>query len=84
MYGYFANKSKHKLIFKNIYKNMTIYLKNRIYIVIRTHWYLGIESKIVPIPGNSQLTIHYISSPIQQFALAFMFSIYIIHDIEQY
>ena len=30
MYGYFANKSKHKLIVKNIYKNMTIYLKNRL------------------------------------------------------
>ena len=29
MYGYFANKSKHRLIVKNIYKNMTIYLKNR-------------------------------------------------------
>ena len=29
MYGYFANKSKHRLIVKNIYKNMAIYLKNR-------------------------------------------------------
>ena len=29
MYGYFANKSKHRLIIKNIYKNMAIYLKNR-------------------------------------------------------
>ena len=29
MYGYFANKSKHRLIVKNIHKNMTIYLKNR-------------------------------------------------------
>ena len=29
MYGYFANKSKHWLIVKNIHKNMAIYLKNR-------------------------------------------------------
>ena len=29
MYGYFANKSKHRLIVKNIHKNMAIYLKNR-------------------------------------------------------
>ena len=29
MYGYFANKSKRRLIVKNIYKNMAIYLKNR-------------------------------------------------------
>ena len=29
MYGYFANKNKYRLIVKNIYKNMTIYLKNR-------------------------------------------------------
>ena len=29
MYGYFANKSKHRLIIKNMYKNMAIYLKNR-------------------------------------------------------
>ena len=29
MYGYFANKRKYKLIVKNIYKNMIIYLKNR-------------------------------------------------------
>ena len=27
MYGYFANKNKHRLIVKNIYKNMAIYLK---------------------------------------------------------
>ena len=33
MYGYFANKSKHRLIVKNIYKKMAIYLKNRIIIV---------------------------------------------------
>ena len=31
MYSYFANKSKHRLIVKNIYKNMAIYLKNRKY-----------------------------------------------------
>ena len=29
MYDYFANKSKHRLIVKNIYKSMAIYLKNR-------------------------------------------------------
>ena len=29
IYGYFANKSKHRLIVKNIYKKMAIYLKNR-------------------------------------------------------
>ena len=29
MYGYFTNKSKYRLIVKNIYKNITIYLKNR-------------------------------------------------------
>ena len=29
MYDYFANKNKHRLIVKNIYKNMAIYLKNR-------------------------------------------------------
>ena len=29
MYGHFANKNKHRLIVKNKYKNMTIYLKNR-------------------------------------------------------
>ena len=29
MYDYFANKSKHRRIVKNIYKNMAIYLKNR-------------------------------------------------------
>ena len=30
MYGYFANKSKHRLIVKNIHKNMAIYLKKTI------------------------------------------------------
>ena len=30
MYDYFANKSKYKLIVKKIYKNMAIYLKNRL------------------------------------------------------
>ena len=30
IYGYFANKSKHRLIVKNIHKNMTIYLKSRL------------------------------------------------------
>ena len=29
MYDYFANKSKHRLIVKNMHKNMAIYLKNR-------------------------------------------------------
>ena len=29
MYDYFANKSKYRLIVKNIYKNMAFYLKNR-------------------------------------------------------
>ena len=29
MYDYFANKSKYRLIVKNIYKNIAIYLKNR-------------------------------------------------------
>ena len=29
MYDYFANKIKHRLIVKNIYENMAIYLKNR-------------------------------------------------------
>ena len=32
MYGYFANKSKHRLIVINIYKNMATYLINRTYI----------------------------------------------------
>ena len=29
MYDYFVNKNKHRLIVKNIYKKMIIYLKNR-------------------------------------------------------
>ena len=29
MYDYFANKNKHRLIVKNIHKNMIIYLKNQ-------------------------------------------------------
>ena len=30
MHDYFANKNKHRLIVKNVYKNMAIYLKNRL------------------------------------------------------
>ena len=40
MYDYFANKSKHGLIVKNIYKNMAIYLKNR---KLKVQYILGID-----------------------------------------
>ena len=49
MYGYFANKSKHRLIVKNIYINMAIYLKNRIYNdyfrFVKSHCYTDILIK---------------------------------------